>query len=80
MTKKFLRHVEAGTFIQVRGHMIQKDLQEMWWKVEERNEIGNGAVHFYLRNRNGKTRNISSRPADNLKAIVWEPGDNREDG
>lgn len=83
MISRFLRLVEEGQFIHVKSDYgrVQPDLRLMWWKVTavRPSEGRLEGVQISLVNRHGNRRQITARPSDGWKAIVWEPGDDRND-
>lgn len=73
MIGKFPRFVKVGDYVKFRGHAIQDRYYLQWWKV-----VAIEGASLIMVNRYGGTGrfpiNISG-----VKAMVWEPGDGRED-
>lgn len=68
--------IKPGDFVKFRGHKVQDRLQDRWWKAER---IEGTTVH--LVDRHGATARVSAkRKYQEMRAMKWQPGDDRSDG
>lgn len=74
MIAKSFSGVKVGDFIRLCGHRINPAYTDRWHKVTD---TDSGQLTFV--DRNGRERHWRYGAGDNVKFLVWEPGDPRTD-
>jgi hypothetical protein len=70
-----MSEIFEGDFVRFRGHRLQVHYQTCWWKVTAVTE-----THVELVDRTGHTGRLRRNARyQHCRALVWEPGDNRND-